>query len=104
MTCVLGFNQYSLNLIGRDERGRFIKYNTNTTQQQSFSLISSRTLQSLKNDLGFISSRMYLRRELAEETMDEEFTVDGVAYSGIRFVLLSLSHGMQSAIFSRSLA
>ena len=59
----------------------------NPTRKQhtgrQFSSVTNDTVQNLKRGPGFLAAKTYTRGNLMDETMDSEFEVAGVKYSGL---------------------
>ena len=76
---VIGVDQYSNNIYGKDINGKLMM----TNGQRSYEVVTPiDTLSAIKAKSGFIEAKTYTRKDLLNAKVANEFTIDGIKYSG----------------------
>ena len=77
MVAVLGGDSYSNAIYGHNSQGQVMKF---SAKDNSYSLLSSSSFESVKGSSSFVPSKSYKRAELLAKNLTGEFVVDGKSY------------------------
>ena len=82
MVEVIGGNQYSNILYGKDSRGSLIKYQT---ENMTYTLLSKNTMEQTRAAPGFVAAKSYNRTDLFQLSgmLNKEFHANNESFAGM---------------------